>query len=64
MASTGLETAEQITSEVDLFGPIMQQNFLLNEFNREFAPLASLAEGAPIEFLVKGADQLYLDLND
>ena len=42
----------------------MQQNFLLNEFNRQFAPIASLAEGAPIEFLVKGADQLYLDLND
>ena len=42
----------------------MQQNCLLNEFNRKFAPLASIAEGAPIEFLVKGADQLYLDLND
>ena len=27
-------------------------------------PLASIAEGSPIEFLVKGADQLYLDLND
>ena len=53
MASTALDTAEQITSEVDLFGPIMQQNFLLNEFNREFAPLASFAEGAPIEFSSK-----------
>ena len=52
MASTGLDTAEQITSEMDLFGPIMQQNFLLNEFNCEFAPLASIAEGAPIMFLV------------
>ena len=64
MAATALETEEQITGEVDLFGPIMQQNCLLNEFNRRFAPLASLAEDAPIEFLVKGADQLYLDLND
>jgi len=64
MAATSLETGEQVTGEVDLFGPIMQQNFLLNEFNRQFAPIASLAEGAPIEFLVKGADQLYLDLND
>ena len=42
----------------------MQQNCLLNEFNRKFAPLASIAEGAPIEFLVMGADQLFLDLND
>ena len=64
MATSALETAEQVTGEVDLFGPIMQQNFLLNEFNRQFAPIASLADGAPIEFLVKGADQLYLDLND
>ena len=56
MAATALETEEQITGEVDLFGPIMQQNCLLNEFNRRFAPLASLAEGAPIEFL-KGASE-------
>ena len=64
MAVTALETEEQNTTEVDHFGKIMQQNFLLNEFNRKFAPLASIAKGAPIEFLVKGADQLYLDLND
>ena len=56
MAATALETEEQITGEVDLFGPIIQHNCLLNEFNRRFAPLASLAEGAHIEFLVKGAD--------
>ena len=37
---------------------------LLNEFDRVFAPLASLQQGAPIEFMVKGADQLYLDLNE
>ena len=37
---------------------------LLNEFDREFAPLASLQQGAPIEFMVIGADQLYLDLNE
>ena len=37
---------------------------LLNEFDREFAPLASLQQGAPIELMVKGADQLYLDLNE
>ena len=64
MAATALETEEQITSQVDLFGKIIQQNCLLNVFNRKFAPLASIAEGAPIEFRVKGADQLYLDLND
>ena len=33
-------------------------------FNRRFAPLASIAKGEPIEFIIKWADQLYLDLND
>ena len=64
MAATALETEELITSEVDLFGKIMQQNCPLNDFNRKFAPLASIAEAAPIEFRVNEADQLYLDLND
>ena len=61
---SAVETVDQITSEIDLFGPILQQTVLLNEFDREFAPLASLQQGAPIEFMVKGADQLYLDLNE
>ena len=58
------DAVEQITDEVDLLGPILQQSILLNEFDREYAPLASIQAGVPIEFLVKGADQLYLDLND
>ena len=61
---TDINTVDQITSEVDLFGPILQQTVLLNEFAREFARLASLQQGAPIEFMVKGADKLYLDLNE
>jgi len=58
------ETDEAIMEEVDLFGKMMEQSVLLNEFDREFAPIAGLQQGAPIEFLVKGADQLYLDLNE
>ena len=61
---TDINTVDQITSEVDLLAPILQQTILLNKFDREFAPLASLQEGAPIQFMVKGADQLYLDLNE
>ena len=61
---TDINTVDKITSEVDLFGPILQQTVLLKEFDREFAPLATLQQGAPIEFMVKGADQLYLDLNE
>ena len=40
MGTMGIEPTEQITSEVDLYGSIMQQNIIENEFNREYAPLA------------------------
>ena len=33
---------EQITSKVDLFGSILQQNVIKNKFNLEFAPLATI----------------------
>ena len=55
---------EQITSEVDLFGSIMQQNVIENEFNREYAPLATIQPYMAIEFTVKGANDFYLDLNN
>ena len=61
---TDINTVDQITSELDLFGPILQQTVLLNQFDREFAQLASLQQGAPIEFMVTNVDQLYLDLNE
>ena len=53
---TDINTVNHITSEADLFGPILRQTVLLNKFDREFAPLANLQQGAPIEFMVKGAD--------
>ena len=37
MAIIGGEVTEQIISEIDLFGSIMQQNVIENEFNREYA---------------------------
>ena len=42
----------------------MQQNVIENEFNREYAPLATIQLGMAIEFTVKGANDLYLDLNN
>ena len=42
MATMGIEATEEITSEFDLFGSIMQQNIIENEFNREYAPLATI----------------------
>ena len=64
MATIGGDVTEEITSEVDLFGSIMQQNIIENEFNREYAPLASIQPGAAIEFRVTGSNDLYLDLNN
>ena len=64
MAIIGNDVTDQITSEVDLFGSIMQQNVIENEFNREYAPLATIQPGMAIEFTVKGANDLYLDLNN
>ena len=43
----------------------MQQNLIENEFNREYAPLEPIQHGGvTIEFTVKGANDLYLDLNN
>ena len=64
MATMGSNVMEEITGEVDLFGSIMQQNIIDNKFNRENASLATIQHGAPIEFMVKGSNNLYLDLNN
>ena len=42
----------------------MQQNVIENEFNREYSLLATIQQGMAIEFAVKGANDLYLDLNN
>ena len=58
MATFGGDVTVQITSEVDLFGSIMPQNVIENEFNREYAPLATIQPGLAIEFIVKRANDL------
>ena len=42
----------------------MQQNVIENEFNREYAQLATIQPGMVIEFTVTSATDLYLDLNN
>ena len=64
MATIGGDVTQQINSEVDLFESIMQQNEIENEFNREYAPLATIQPRMAIEFTVKSANDLYLDLNN
>ena len=55
---------QQIASKVDLFGSIMQQNVIENVFNCEYALLATIQQGMAIEVFPKGANDLYLDLNN
>jgi hypothetical protein len=54
---------DNISSEVALFDPVMTQLGLLNEYDRSFSPKAAIAKGMPIEFIIKGAAQQYMDLN-
>ena len=42
----------------------MQQNVIANEFNCKYAPLATIKLVMANEFTVKGAHDLYLDLNN
>ena len=50
MATIGNDVTKQITSEVDLFGSIMQQNVIENKFNRKYAPLATIQPGITNKF--------------
>ena len=54
----------QITSEVYLFGSIMLHNVIKNEFNCEYASLATIQHSIVIEFTGKTAKNIYLDLRN
>ena len=64
MAINKRDVTKQITSNVNLFGSIMKLNVIKNEVNREYVPLATIQPGMAIKFTVKGANDLYLDLNN
>ena len=53
-----------LMNEVMLFEPVMQQSYLQEQFDRKFHPIATITPGSPIEFFVKNAAKLYLDLNN
>ena len=62
MAIIGDDVTERITNEVDLFGSIMQTNVIENDFNREYALLATNQQNMVIEFTLQ--IKYYLDLNN
>lgn len=55
---------ESIPDEIDLFAPLLQQNVIKDDFDQEYLPVNAIQPGAPIEFSIKTADDLYLDLDE
>ena len=51
-------------SELDYFQPQVTQLSINSEYDRVFGPGQTIVQGGPIEFFVRGADGLYLDLNN
>lgn len=54
---------KKITSEVDLFESIIQQNVIENEFNCKYAALATIQLNMAIEFTVNSVKELSVDHN-
>ena len=55
---------EGLLSELDYFEPHVMQLSVIGEYDRVFGTGQSLVQGGPIEFFARGADGLYLDLNN
>ena len=55
---------EAVGSELNLFEPFMNQTALVGEMVQEFAPVATIIQGAPIDFQIEGSGKNYIDLND
>ena len=55
---------EAVGSEFNLFEPIMNQRAVIGDKVQEFAPVATLIQGAPIDFQIEGSGKNYIDLND
>ena len=55
---------EAVGSELNLFEPFMNQTAVIGEMVQEFAPLATIILGAPIDFQIEGSGNNYIDLNN
>ena len=55
---------EGVPSELDYFEKNAFQTAIVSEYDRDINPTGALQEGSPIEFIITGADRLYLDLNN
>ena len=55
---------EAVVSELNLFEPFMNQTGVIGEMVQEFAPVARIIQGAPIDFQIEGSGKNYIHLND
>ena len=55
---------EGLLSELDYFEPNVMQLSVMGDYDRVFGTGQTLLQGGPIEFFIRGADELYLDLNN
>ena len=55
---------EAVGSELNLFEQPVMQNAIVGEFVQEFAPIATIIQGAPIDFQIEGGGRNYIDLNN
>ena len=55
---------EGLLSELDYFEPNLMQLSVMGDYDRVFGTRQTLVQGGPIEIFVRGADELYLDLNN
>ena len=55
---------EAVGSELNLCEPFMNQTAVVGEMVQEFAPVATIIQGAPIEFQIEGSGKNYIHLND
>ena len=62
MAFLHHQSCECIKSELDIFSTLPTQTSILDNHVVSYKPLSSLAENAPIEFVVPGSSDEYIDL--
>ena len=55
---------EAIPSEFNYFTEPMKSTIYVRDFYRDVNPIATLQQSAPIEFLIRGSPDLYIDLNN
>ena len=55
---------EGLLSELDYFEPYVMQLRVMGDYDRVFGTGQTLVQGGPIDFMVRGADEVSLDLNN